>query len=247
MNQVHFRFYEELNNYLPDHMRKAWIESWIESETSVGERLQSIGIPLDDIDLILVNQQSKGFDYILQDGDRVSIYPIFESFDVSAISQVREKPLRNLRFICDVHLGRLCKYLRMMGWDSLYSNQLTPQQIIELSRQEQRVILSRSVQLTRHKNVTHAWLIRSSDPLEQLKDLVTALDLSKWADPLTRCLNCNDKLVQVQKREILQRLQARTAKYYNEFFKCLTCDQIYWKGSHYENMLQFIEPHLQHS
>lgn len=247
MIQVRFRFYEELNDYLPEEMRKVWIESRIETKPSVGEMIQSLGIPLDDIDLILVNQQSKGFDYFLQDGDRISVYPQFESFDISEVNQLREKPLRDPSFICDVHLGRLCKYLRMLGWDTLYSNQYTPAEMIELSNKEKRIILSQSINLTQHKEVTHAFWIRSSDPLEQLKGLVSKLDLSKQTDPLTRCLNCNNKLEQIDKIEILGRLEARTAKYYTEFFNCPACNQIYWKGSHYENMIEFIHQNLDNS
>ena len=241
MNQVFFRFYEELNDYLPEELRKVWFECQIENKTSVGEKIQSLGIPLDNIDLILVNQQSRGFDYILRDGDRISVYPVFEMFDLSGISRVREKPLRNPTFICDVHLGRLCKYLRMLGLDTLYSNHYTPEELIEVSLREKRIILSRSYPLIRHKEVTHAYLIRSADPLEQLKDLVNNLYLSNQGDPLTRCLNCNDRLVPVEKPEILHRLEERTATYYTEFFKCPCCDQIYWKGSHFENMLAFID------
>ena len=247
MNQVYFRFYEELNDYLPEEKRKVWFEYSFSDGISIQDAIQSIGVPPDEIDLILVNQQSKGFDYILQDGDRISVYPVFELFDLSGISPLREKPLRNTAFICDVHLGRLCKYLRMLGLDTLYSNQYTPEEMIAVSRQEKRIILSRSYQLTRHKDVTHSYWIRSSDPLEQIRDLISKLDLATQTDPLTRCLNCNGKLVPVEKKEILHRLQARTAKYYKEFFNCPACNQIYWKGSHYENMLEFIQQHLQNN
>lgn len=245
MIQVSFRFYEELNNYLPEEMQKVWVENRIETQASIGEIIQSLGIPLDDIDLILVNQQSKGFEYFLHDGDRISIYPVFESFDISEMNRLRERLLRNPKFICDVHLGRLCKYLRMLGWDTLYSNEYTPEEMIERSLQEKRILLSRSIHLIRHQGLTHAWWVRSSNPLEQLNDLVTRLDLSKQADPLTRCLNCNSMLVEVNKMEIMDRLEDRTAKYYSEFFVCRTCDQIYWKGSHYESMVKFIEQHFQ--
>jgi hypothetical protein len=247
MNKVCFRFYEELNDCLPEEMRKVWFECPIENEISVGEKIQSLGISTDEIDLIMINQQSKGFDYLLQDGDRISVYPVFELFDLSGITQLREKPLRNPAFICDVHLGRLCKYLRMLGWDTLYSNHYTSEEIIAISSQEKRILLSKSIKLIRHKEITHAYWIRSSDPLEQVKDLINKLDISNQADPLTRCLNCNDRLVPVEKQEILPRLEARTATYYNEFFRCPTCDHIYWKGSHYENMLEFIHQHLQNN
>lgn len=247
MNQVRFRFYEELNDYLPEGKRKVWFEYFFLDVISLKDAFKLLEIPSAEIDLILVNQQSKGFDYMLHDGDRISVYPVFELFDISGISGVREKPLRNPGFICDVHLGRLCKYMRMLGLDTLYSNQYTTEEIITLSNQEKRIILSRSFQLTRHKEVTHSYWIRSSDPLEQIKDLINQLDLSNLTDPLTRCLNCNHQLMTVEKRKILDRLQVRTAKYYNEFFSCPNCDQIYWKGSHFENMLKFIHQHLRNS
>jgi uncharacterized protein with PIN domain len=240
MIRVKFRFYEELNDYLPEELRKGWIESSAEPGTSVGEKISSFEIPLGEIDLILVNQQSESFDYILQEEDRISVYPVFESFDISEISKLRDKPLRVVTFICDVHLGRLCKYLRMLGFDTSYSNNYTPGQIIDISNLEKRIILSKSIQLIRHKEVTRAYWVRSSEPLEQLIDLIYGLDILKWANPLTRCLNCNSMLETVEKEDVIDRLEERTAKYYTAFFRCPVCDQIYWKGSHYESMMEFI-------
>ena len=124
---------------------------------------------------------------------------------------------------------------------NMYSNQYTPEEIIAFSRKEKRIILSRSYQLVLQKEVTHAYWIRSADPLEQVKDLISNLYLSNLSDPLTRCLNCNDRHVPVEKLEILHRLEERTSTYYTEFFSCPSCDQIYWKGSHYDHMLEFIE------
>ena len=241
MKQVSFRFYEELNNYLPLEKHKVWFEYIFADATSMQDALLSMEVPLDEIELILVNQQSKGLDYILQDGDRISVYPVFESFDLSGISQIREKPLRNPKFICDVHLGRLSKYMRMLGWDTLYSNQYSPDEMIAISCQEKRIILSRNYQLTRHKKVTHSYWIQSSCPVEQIKDLINKLDLSNKIIPLTRCLKCNQRLVPVEKKKIAHRLEALTAKYYNEFYVCPACDQIYWKGSHFERMSDFIK------
>ena len=244
MSQVYFRFYEELNNYLPKENRKVWFDYCFPDGISLLDAIQSMGVPPDEIDLILVNQQSKGFDHLLQEGDRISVFPVFELFDLTGISLLRDKPLRNPTFICDVHLGRLSKYLRMLGMDTLYSNKYTSDEIIAHSQLEKRIILSRSYQLTRHKEVTHSYWIRSSDPLEQLKDLINKLDLINQTDPFTRCLNCNGKLIPVEKQQILHRLEVRTAKFYEEFFNCRTCNQIYWKGSHYENMDDFIHKYL---
>lgn len=240
MVHVCFRFYEELNEYLPKELRKVWFEYSFPAGSSLKDAVLTMGVPPENIDLILVNQQSRGFGYLLQDDDRISVFPVFELLNLSGITQIREKPLRNPRFICDVHLGRLCKYLRMLGFDTLYSNRFIPEEMIAISRQEKRIILSRNHTLTRDREVTHSYWIRSANPLEQLKDLTGKLDLTTGANPLTRCLTCNNELLPLEKQEALPRLQPRTAKYYAEFLRCATCDQIYWKGSHYENMLKFI-------
>ena len=244
MNQVYFRFYEELNDYLPEKKHKVWFEYSFLGAIFIKDAIESMSVPLNEIDLILVNQQSKGFEYVLQDGDRISVYPVFELFDLTGFSRVRGKPLRNPTFICDVHLGRLCKYLRMLGLDTIYSNRYSPEEIVEISEIEKRIILSRSRKLISQKEVARAYWIRSSDPLEQVKDLILKLDLSTHINPLIRCMNCNNKLVPVEKNEILHLLHDRTAKYFGEFFNCPTCNQIYWKGSHFENMLNFISVHI---
>ena len=243
--KVHFRLYEELNDYLPEENRKAWFEYYFEPETTIKDALQNLRVPTDEIDLILVNQQSKGLDYKLKKEDRISIYPVFELFDISGISKVHDKPLRNLKFLGDVHLGRLCKYLRMLGFDTLYFNDFTTDELIELSFQGHRILLSKNQKIGKHPKVTHWYWIRSSDAMEQIRDLYEKLDLAGSIDPLTRCLECNNEIIPVRKEEVLDKLQPRTAKYYDEFFLCPNCNRVYWKGSHYEHMLEFIENNFQ--
>ena len=241
MKQVHFRFYEELNDYLPEENRKKWFEQTFEQGTTIKNAVEQLGIPYNEIDLILVNQQSQGLDYQLQKEDRISVYPMFELFDISSVSEVRDKPLRNPKFIGDVHLGRVCKYLRMLGFDTLYFKNYTVEQLIELSRQDHRILLSKDQKLGKNPNVNHWYWIRSSDPLEQIRDLYEKLDLAGSITPLTRCIKCNNEIVPVSKEKIQEKLQPRTAKYYEEFFHCPNCERIYWKGSHYEHMLEFIQ------
>ncbi|MFC2137430.1 Mut7-C RNAse domain-containing protein [Bacteroidota bacterium] len=81
---------------------------------------------------------------MLKNNDRISVFPVFELFDISELIKLREKPLRNIKFICDVHLGKLCKYLRMLGFDTLYSNQYTNDDLTEISNDERRIILSKN-------------------------------------------------------------------------------------------------------
>lgn len=242
---IHFRFYEELNDYLPESNRREWFVMDIESATTIRTILKKLVVPIEEIDLILVNQQSQGLDYQLHNEDRVSIYPVFELFDISSVSKIRIKPLRTLKFIGDVHLGRLCKYLRMLGFDTLYFKNYTVEQLIELSRQGRRILLSKDQKLGKHPKVNHWYWVRSSDPMEQIRDLYEKLDLEGNIDPLTRCIKCNNEIISIPKKEVMQKIQPRTAKYYEEFFRCPNCERIYWKGSHYEHMLEFIQNQFQ--
>lgn len=245
IQQVHFRFYEELNDYLPEENRKEWFDLTIEPGTPLRNVFEKLGVPTNEIDLILVNQRSKRLDYHLQNEDRISVYPIFELFDISSVSEIRDKPLRNLKFIGDVHLGRLCKYLRMLGFDTLDFKNYPVDQLIKLSRQDHRILLSKDQKLGKNPNVNHWYWIRSSDPLEQIRDLYGKLDLAGSLDPLTRCIKCNNEIAPVSKEEVREKLQARTAKYYEGFFQCPNCERIYWKGSHYDHMLEFIRNNFQ--
>jgi hypothetical protein len=240
MKTVRFRFYEELNRYLPEEKQKIWFEFSFPDVITIEEALELLGVPAPEIDLILVNQQSESLEYQLKEGDRISVYPVFELLDIAGISSVRETPLRRPAFICDAHLGRLCRYLRMFGLDSLYSNLYTADEIIEISLLEKRIILSRSLTLVRNERVTHAYWVRSSDPTEQLKDILENLNLSSSFRPLTRCLNCNSLLEPIEKTQVISRLQPNTARYFDEFFICNNCNHIFWKGTHYDNMLDFI-------
>jgi len=94
MLEVTIRFYEELNDYLPEEKRKREFTRFFDHSATLRELVESFGIPPDDVDLMLVNGLSVDFSYIVSDGDRVSVYPIFETFDISGVTKVRERPLR---------------------------------------------------------------------------------------------------------------------------------------------------------
>ncbi|MBM2842059.1 MAG: hypothetical protein HW412_2587, partial [Bacteroidetes bacterium] len=114
MPSASIRFYAELNDHLPSDKRYRSIAFPFEGSTSVSELIQSLGIPFDEVDLLLVNGESVDLHFILNDNDRVSVYPVYESFDISSVTRIRERPLRQPRFVLDCHLGKLAYYLRML-------------------------------------------------------------------------------------------------------------------------------------
>lgn len=99
-------------------------------------------MPHPEVELILVNGKSVGFDYVVRDGDRISVYPVFESFDVSTLLRVRPKPLREMRFVLDTQLGTLARYLRLCGFDALYRNDYGGAEVARLSANEARILLT---------------------------------------------------------------------------------------------------------
>jgi uncharacterized protein with PIN domain len=240
MNRAHFRFYEELNEFLPQDKRKTEFEYQFRGSPSVKDVIEAIGVPHVEVDLILLNGISVSFSRKLSDGDRVAVYPVFESFDISSVTHLRPEPLREPRFILDVHLGRLAKYLRLCGFDSLYSKFFEDREIIETALREKRIILTRDRQLIKNSSVTHGYWIRSQNHNEQLTEVFRRFDLKDRLAMFSRCINCNSVLEEVRKEDIIDRLQADTSRYFSRFTRCPACNRIYWEGSHYDNMKRII-------
>jgi uncharacterized protein with PIN domain len=191
--------------------------------------------------MIIVNGEPVGFSYKLKKGDDISVYPVFESFDISSVSPLRAKPLRETKFVLDVHLGRLAKYLRLCGFDTMYRNRFSDREIIEISLSDHRIILTRDRGILKNRKVTHGYWIRSIVPEEQLAEVLDRFDLRKNIMPFTRCLECNSSLTDVPKEEIIENLRPDTKKYFNDFRKCNGCGRIYWEGSHYDKMKDFVK------
>ncbi|MGA2406321.1 MAG: Mut7-C RNAse domain-containing protein [Bacteroidales bacterium] len=241
MSTAYFRFYEELNDFLPQEKRKKLFPYEFNGTPSIKDAVEAIGVPHVEVDLILVNSLSVDFSYKLKNADSVSVYPVFESFDIAPVTHLRKKPLRDLKFVADVHLGKLTKYLRLCGFDTYYRTDLNDEEIIDLSLSDKRVILTRDKGLLKNKKVTHGYYIRSRYPRYQLKEVFLRFDLKNLIASFTRCMECNGLLRNVTKKEILDRLLPKTRQYYRKFKMCNDCNRIYWNGSHWQNMKRDIK------
>ena len=240
MKQINIRFYEELNDFLPQEQHKHELTQELHKERSVKDLIESFGVPHTEIDLIIVNGESVNFNYLVKDGDRISVYPVFESLDISPLNHCQPKPMRNTRFVLDGHLGRLAAYLRMLGFDTLYRNDYDAPELAETSANEHRILLTCDRRLLMRKQITHGYFVRERQPKLQLLEILKRFDLYNNQQPFTRCMRCNGITQPVNKQEIDARLLPKTKKYYDEFFKCETCNNIYWKGSHYLKMQEII-------
>ena len=241
MSSAEFRFYSELNDFLPHNKRYKYNHLTFNGRQTVKHLIESIGIPHTEVDLILVSGKSEDFSYLVQDGDVISVYPVFESLDISAENKLRPEPLREPKFVLDTHLGRLAAYLRLLGFDALYRNDYDDQVLAEISHKEKRICLTRDRGLLKRNLITHGYCLRSTDSRQQVKEILRRFDLFRIAKPFQRCVRCNGMLENVKKEEIVDQLLPQTRRYYNEFKYCTECGQIYWEGSHFQRMNRFIE------
>lgn len=235
-NTASFRFYEELNDFLPEKRKKRRFDVAFSGNPSVKDVIESLGIPHVEIDLILVNGKSVEFSYHLKDADDVAVYPVFESLDITELHLISGQPLRSIRFVLDVHLGKLARLLRLLGFDTLYRNDYSDDQIVELAVNDNRIILTRDVGILKYKKVTHGYWVRSTVPFQQTLEVIRRFDLCKQIRPFTVCIVCNGVLEKVDKNEIVELLDEKTAKYYDSFTQCTICGKIYWRGSHFEKL-----------
>ncbi len=232
MAHATLRFYEELNDFLPPAQRNVAFTHAFNRRTSVKDMIEALGIPHPEVELILANGVSVGFDYLVRDGDRIAVYPMFESFDISEHLRIRRTPLRTVRFVLDAHLGKLARYLRLCGFDTLYRNDYQDAELAEVSAAEHRVLLTRDRFLLKRRIITHGYCIRSDRPLHQFREVLDRFQLHDQVSPFSRCARCNGLLEDVVKAAIIDRLEPLTRRYYDTFRRCTGCGHIYWHGSH---------------
>jgi len=238
---VTFRFYAELNDFLKPGQRGRGFRYAFSGRPGVKDAIESLGVPHPEVELIVVDGKSVGFDFRLDDGERVAVYPVFEAVDVTPLVRLREAPLRRTRFVLDTHLGKLARLLRLIGFDTLYRNDYDDPRIVRISIDEHRIALTRDRGILKHRELTHGYCVRSDRPMDQIREIVTRFDLAESMAPFTRCMMCNEPIRIVTKEEIEPRLLPGTRREHDEFRYCPGCDRIYWKGSHYARLRRLVE------
>ena len=246
MGTALFRFYAYLNDFLP--ASKQYRDSChpaFDGTQSVKHLIEAQGVPHTEVDLILVEGTPVGFDHLVKPGERISVYPAFARLDTTPLRQLRPPPPHPARFLLDNHLGRLARYLRLLGFDTLYFNdQLDDEQLADLSCTEDRILLSRDRGLLKRKQVVHGHCLRTKDAREQLKSVVLRYRLADQVNLWSRCLRCNGQLRSVPKSAVLHMLEPKTRRYFEDFQQCQSCHQVYWRGSHFAKIQSFLEAFL---
>lgn len=152
----------------------------------------------------------------------------------------------NPKFIADCHLGKLAKYLRLIGVDTLYFSHIEDDDLIEMANNEHRTILTRDRSLSERKHAP-AFFLEAIDTKSQLQTLIQYYGIKQHPAPLSRCIVCNTPLQVIAKEDIIDILPKKVKKYFDYFEYCPTCDRVYWRGDHYRHMMAFLEPILKGS
>lgn len=241
MSNATFRFYEELNDFLPPERRSGEFSSRFAERATVKQAIEALGVPHTEVELILLNGESVGFGHLLGDGDRVAVYPKFETFDLTPLMRLRAQPLRTLRFVADAHLGGLARLLRLGGLDTLFRNDYADAEIAALSVGEGRILLTRDRDLLKRREITHGCFVRALKPVAQFREIVDRLDLYSALRPFARCMVCNGALRAIDKAQVAHRLPASVGQHQQNFTTCDACGRVYWPGSHWRRMRTLLD------
>lgn len=236
----YFRFYAELNDFIKPACRQQEFIYHFRGTPSVKDAIQALGVPHVEVDLILVNGSPVPFNYHLQSGDRIAVYPVFETLDISSVTHLRPRPLRKTKFILDVHLGKLARYLRLLGFDTIYENGLQDEEIIDTAILQKRIILTRDLGILKNDRVTHGYFVRSDNPRKQIREVMEHFSLYTQARPFSRCTACNGVVRSISLAQAEPLVSKRTFKYYRKFYICKSCRKTYWEGSHVGRMQKFL-------
>lgn len=228
MVQARFRFFEELNDFLPRERRERAFSSACARVATTKHMIEALGVPHTEVGRILVNGAAGGFDRLLEEGDDVAVYP------------QRAGAAQGIRFIADAHLGGLARLLRMAGFDTLYENDYRDEDIVAIAGREGRTVLTRDRELLKRREVEQGCYLHTIRPEEQLRELFERLGLAALARPFTLCLHCNLPLRAVPKEEVLERLPESVRLTQDAFTTCDACGGVFWKGSHHKRMLGML-------
>ena len=238
---VDVRFFGDLDDLVAPWRRNHYSSVSVHAGTTVKDLVESLGVPHTEVDVIVVNGRSVGFDERVHEGDRVDAHPSSHDMGVTPLVRLRPPPPAPPRFLLDVHLGRLARYLRLLGFDAEWHPDAPDQELARRSALEGRILLTRDRGILKRRAVVDGYLVRQTVPRRQIDEVLSRFELTGPFDPFGRCLACNGPLEDVAKEEVLDLLPPRTRCDYERFRRCASCGRVYWRGSHYARLLALVD------
>lgn len=238
---AHFRFYGALNDFLPAEHRQSDVRYAFWGRPAVKDAIEAQEVPHPEVDLILANGTAVSFNASLAAGDRVSVYPWIQGLD-RPDEALRPPWPSPLTFLCDVHLGRLARHLRMLGFDTRYDSDRADRVLARLSDEEDRILLTRDLELLKRRRVRLGAYVRAEAPKRQFAEVVERFGLGERAtDPFSRCLDCNVPLEPAGAEVVADEVPPHARRVNDVFRQCPSCETVYWEGSHVDRMRRLMQ------
>lgn len=150
-------------------------------------------------------------------------------------------PEEKVKFIVDDMLGRLAKWLRILGYDTSHYPSISDDDLIEKALAEKRTVLTRDSRLAERKVIRDLLLVKSENPKEQLKQVIKEKRLNSFAYLFSRCLVCNEPVFPLKKEVTRDKVPDYVYQTQDSFQQCPNCRRIYWSGSHLQNVRENLE------
>ena len=236
---VRLNFKGNLAFFLKRSARPPVIERTLKEKTSVKDVIESCGVPHPEVDIIVVDGGAVNFSFILHKNSSIDIYPVDFTNEIHREHRLQRSAVTT--FVTDGHLGKLTRNLRLLGFDVVCPASADDRQLLDIMQRENRALLTRDRPLLMHAVVRDGFYPRSQDANEQTIEVIRRFQLFSVMAPFSRCLRCNGLLAEVGKAAVLESLEPLTRIYYERFWRCNNCGQIYWPGTHFDKLRARIE------
>ncbi|MBN1956574.1 MAG: hypothetical protein JXQ81_07715 [Desulfuromonadales bacterium] len=212
----------------------------LKDSPAVKDAVEACGIPHTEVDLLICDGASIDWTYRLSGGEQVQVLPPGYPCALNPLHHLACRPF-TAHFILDVHLGKLARRLRLLGFDCLYRNDYDDREIISTALQDDRIILTSDRGILSHSRVQCGLLIRSVNADEQVEEVLRRFGFQEQIRPFSRCTICNGYLDAVAKDEISHQLLPGTAANCEEFHQCRDCGKLYWRGAHFTKIIAWFQ------
>ncbi|REC94658.1 Mut7-C RNAse domain-containing protein [Kushneria indalinina] len=242
---VQVLFHGCLDDFLPSSGRGLPVTQHTPRRTSLKDLVESFGVPHPEVAALTLNDHPAAFETLIEplenDHYLIRAWPVRALSDLVMGHALQPPRPRPARLVLDVHLGRLARYLRLLGFDVCWRNDFSDEELADTSAAQNRILLTRDRRLLYRRQIVHGYFVRATDPAQQVEEVCRRFELHDEIAGFKRCARCNALLVKVDKASVARRLEARTLLYYNDFYKCKKCCHVYWQGSHFARMSAWIE------
>jgi len=236
-NLTTFHFVDSLKDFLLARHGGQSIEYHFNGSPSVKDAMEALGVPPPEVAYIVCQGVYIDFNHQLRGGEYISFYPYCRPPLEGVKPLFPLMPVGRPLFIADVHLGRLARYMRVAGFDTIYEKKdMGDEAITAIAAAENRIVLTRDVGLLKRSIINYGYILRSSNSRQQFKEVVARYFLKPLFMPFSKCVHCNGLIKSIDKKEVMSSLPDGIKSNFEKFSICSQCGHIYWEGSHYKRI-----------